>query len=204
LDNIQPSKKNGRGKRIGIIGGTFDPIHLTHLHMAEVAKLECQLDEVWFIPAKIPPHKQDKQISSATDRIAMIEKAIADTPYFHLSLIEFEREGPSYTAETMKYLTKTYPTMEFLFIIGADMVEDLPNWHHIEELARMITFIGVGRPGWEFDPHHAFAQQVRKVEMVPSYISSTLIREQKRQKKSIRFLVPDSVYHYIEEKRLYD
>jgi nicotinate-nucleotide adenylyltransferase len=204
LDNIQPSQNSDRGKRIGIIGGTFDPIHLTHLHMAEVARLECQLDEIWFMPAKLPPHKQDQQITPAKDRIAMIEKAITGLPYFDLSLIEFERDGPSYTAETMKYLTDKYPAMQFYFIIGADMVEDLPNWYHIEDLVKIITFIGVGRPGWELDPHHAFIKNVKKVEMIPSHIASTLIREQKRKKKSIRFLVPDSVYHYIEENHLYE
>jgi nicotinate-nucleotide adenylyltransferase len=204
MDNIQPSKKNEQGKRVGIIGGTFDPIHFTHLHMAEVVRLECQLDEIWFMPAKLPPHKQEQKISSAKDRITMIEKAITGIPYFDLSLIEFEREGPSYTVETIKSLTKTYPATQFFFIIGADMVEDLPNWYQIDDLVKVITFIGVGRPGWELDAEHAFTKNVKKVEMVPSHIASTLIREQRRKKKSIRFLVPDSVYHYIEEKRLYE
>jgi nicotinate-nucleotide adenylyltransferase len=191
-------------KRIGIIGGTFDPIHMTHLHMAEVARDECHLDEVWFMPAKIPPHKQNQELGLETDRIMMTKKAIADVPYFHLSLIEFEREGPSYTTDTIRDLTRSYPTHQFFFIIGADMVVDLPNWDRIDELIRMVTFIGVGRPGWEIDTQHTYTKNVTKVEMVPSHISSTLIRERKRKGKSIRFLVHDSVYQYIEEKHLYE
>lgn len=191
-------------KRIGIMGGTFDPIHITHLHMAEVVKEECSLDEVWFMPAKTPPHKQEDSISSEEDRIAMVKEAIRSVPYFQLSLIEFEREGPSYTVDTMRLLKQGYPDFIFYFIIGADMVEYLPKWDRIEELIKLATFIGVGRPEWEINQQHAFSTYVTKVEMIPSHISSTSIRERKKDGKSIRFLVPEDVYLYIEEKHLYE
>lgn len=191
-------------KRIGIMGGTFDPIHITHLHMAEVVKAECCLDEVWFMPARIPPHKREDVISSEEDRITMVEKAISSVPYFQLSLIESEREGPSYTVDTMRQLKQEYPDFIFYFIIGSDMVEYLPKWERIEELVKLVTFIGVGRPEWELDQQHAFSKYVTKVEMIPSYISSTSIRERRKDGKSIRFLVTEDVYCYIEEKHLYE
>jgi nicotinate-nucleotide adenylyltransferase len=191
-------------KRIGIMGGTFDPIHITHLHMAEVVKEECSLDEVWFMPARTPPHKQRSEISSEEDRITMVKEAIRSVPYFQLLLIEFEREGPSYTVDTMKLLKERHPAFIFHFIIGADMVEYLPKWDRIEELTKLVTFIGVGRPEWEVNQDHAYSSHVTKVEMIPSYISSTSIRRRKKDGKSIRFLVPEDVYRYIEEKHLYE
>lgn len=190
--------------RVGIVGGTFDPIHNAHLHMAEVAKVECNLDFIWFIPAQIPPHKQEQDISSADDRLKMIKLAIDPIPYFQVSLLEYERAGPSYTIETIKEFSTLYPNYRFYFIIGADMVEYLPNWIQIDELVQLVTFIGVGRPGWKLHQEHEYSQYVIKAEMVLSYISSSIIRERKERGKSVRFLVPEKVYHYIEEKGLYE
>jgi nicotinate-nucleotide adenylyltransferase len=192
-------------KRIAILGGTFDPIHYAHLRMAEVVKDEGSLDEVWFMPAKVPPHKQDKEISMGEDRIAMLRLAIDSIPYFKLSLIEFEREGPSYTVDTVRELTNRYPHNTFFFIIGADMVEYLPHWHQIKELMKLVTFIAVDRPGWNLkNLTPEIAEEVVMVDMLPSYTSSTRIRKRKKERKSIRFLVPEEVYRYIEEKRLYE
>lgn len=198
------SGKAGTASRIGLLGGSFDPIHMAHLYMAEVVKQECQLDEIWFVPAQIPPHKQDQQMTASEDRIEMIRLAIRHIPYFRLSLIEFEREGPSYTVDTIEVLLNKYPGYHFSFIIGEDMVADLPNWHRVDDLIELVALIGVARPGSGFDSDHEYAARVRRVDMLPLPISSTYIRERKRKGKSIRFLVPEAVYHYIEEKRLYE
>lgn len=196
-------KESSSGKKIGLLGGTFDPIHHTHLYIANAVKEACSLDEIWFVPAKQPPHKQKQQVTSEQDRIAMVQAAIKPVEYFKLSLIECEREGPSYTFETVSILKKRYPEHSFSFIIGADMIDYLPRWHKIDELVQIISFIGVGRPGWSLDPGHPYAKYVTKVETVQSNLSSTQIREVKEQGQSIRFLVPDQVYCYIEEKGLY-
>ncbi|GAA0354005.1 nicotinate-nucleotide adenylyltransferase [Bacillus horti] len=197
--NVQENQK----KKVGLLGGTFDPIHSTHLYVANVVRETCSLDEIWFVPAKLPPHKQDEQVSSADERIEMVRLAIQDIAGFKLSLVEHEVEGPSYTFQTVSTLQESYPDHVFSFVIGADMVEYLPKWYRIEELVEMIPFIGVGRPGWSLAPEHPYRSYVSKVETVPSHISSTLIRELKGKGQSIRFLVPEAVYRYIEEKQLY-
>lgn len=198
-------RPDSRVARIGILGGTFDPIHHAHLHMAEVAREECNLDEVWFIPTKTPPHKQDKQVSSAESRLAMLLLAIEDIPYFSVSLLEYERKQvPSYTIDTMESLVKLYPRYQFYFIIGADMIHYLPQWHRIEQLLTLVTFIGVGRPGWPLDYQLPYLEHVKQIDMIAMDISSTLIRQRIKKGKSIRFLVPEKVYAYIRERRLYE
>lgn len=190
--------------KIGILGGTFNPIHHTHLHMADVVKHHCQLDEIWFMPTKIPPHKQNEKIASKDDRIEMVRRSIKHVSYFKLCLVEFDIEGPSYTRYTMEHLQNMYPDYQFYFIIGADMVEYLPQWHKVDELIQLVHFIGVGRPGWDIDTSHPYMSYVQKVNMIPSHLSSTTIRESVREGRSIRFLVPEEVYHFIEEKGLYE
>jgi nicotinate-nucleotide adenylyltransferase len=195
------------GKRIGILGGTFDPVHLTHLHMAEVAREECHLDEVWFLPAQLPPHKENKQISVAAHRLEMLNLAVSSVPYFKVCLVEFEREGTSYTIDTMEELVRLHQNDEFFFIIGADMVEYLPKWYKLEELVELVSFIGIGRPGWALCLDNSIDALVEpkliKVDMLTSSLSSTYIRQRIVSGKSIRFLVPEAVYKYIEENNIY-
>ncbi|MDQ0339590.1 nicotinate-nucleotide adenylyltransferase [Caldalkalibacillus uzonensis] len=190
-------------RKIGLLGGTFDPVHLTHLHMAEVARDECNLDEVWFVPANVPPHKQDRPVTPGEERIEMLKLAIEHIPYFKLSLVEFERKGPSFTIDTIKELRRIHPHCCFSFIIGGDMVENLPEWHQIEELVKLVRFIGIRRPESRSNPGAEWENYVDFVDMVPSYVSSSLIRERRQQGKSIRFLVPEPVYQYIERQGLY-
>lgn len=190
--------------KIGLLGGTFDPIHLTHLHMAEVVKDECELDEVWFVPAYEPPHKQAPQATGHEDRMDMLQQAVDNVPYFKVCTIEYEREGVSYTINTVKELKKHYPQHQFYFVIGADMVEQLPSWEGIDELVKLITFIGVGRPQRKLRTDPRYQPFIERVDMVPSFLSSSLIRERKKEGKTIRYLVPEQVYRYIEERRLYE
>ncbi|RDW21737.1 nicotinate-nucleotide adenylyltransferase [Oceanobacillus chungangensis] len=185
-------------RRIGILGGTFDPPHLGHLLIAEEVRLTLDLEEIWFIPTYTPPHK-DEAKTSATDRINMLDKALGSNPFFKINTIEVERLGKSYTFDTMIMLTEEFPEDEFYFIIGADMVEYLPNWHKIEELVNIVQFVGVKRSGYKLQTEYP----VIEVEIPLIDISSSMLRERLRSQQSVKYLVPDVVTNYIREKALY-
>lgn len=189
-------------KQIGVFGGTFDPIHFGHLLAAEQAREQAQLDEIWFMPARIPPHKERGGIASEQHRYNMVELAIADHSAFQATDIELKREGPSYTIDTMECLTRQHPELSFSFIIGGDMVEMLPKWRRYEDLIQLVHFIGLYRPGSRYDQHHMSAF-VTLVEMPAWDLSSTLIREKVAAGKSIRYLLPQTVETYIKEHGLY-
>lgn len=191
------------GRKIGLLGGTFDPVHLAHLHMAEVAKEECGLEEIWFVPAKSPPHKQGQPLTPAEHRLAMLRLAIEEVPYFKLCLVEFEREGPSYTIDTVIALQNRHPFDQFYFIIGEDMAASLDRWERIDQLLMRITFIVLTRPGVTKGDWAPWQERIIHVPMLPSHLSSTLIRKRVQEGKSIRFLVPEKVYAYIAQHRLY-
>lgn len=186
--------------KVGIIGGTFDPPHIGHLLIANDVRQKLSLDEIWFMPNHIPPHKQNKSITPTPIRVEMIKAAVATNSSFRLETIELQREGPSYTYDTMMLLVKEYPNTRFYFIIGADMVEYLPKWHNIEKLLEIITFVGVKRPGYSFSSEYP----VLEVETPQMDISSTLIRKRVQEGWTSQYLVPDQVKEIIEEKRLYE
>lgn len=191
----------------GIMGGTFDPIHTGHLLAAERAREEAGLDEVWFMPAGTPPHKPNAPKAPARHRLGMVEAAIAGNRYFRAEPIELHRDGPSYTVDTMKELKELYPDRDFYYIIGADMVQYLPHWVRINELAAMIRFIGLARPGYSADTGSLPAELRSSVISVPMPqvdISSTMIRDMRSRGRSVKYLVPDAVLAYIEENRLYE
>lgn len=184
------------------MGGTFDPIHCGHLLAAEQAREQAGLDEVWFMPTHIPPHKRSDGLTPAQQRLQMVQLAIADHEAFRVTDVELQREGPSYTYDTMVRLVSAYPDCRFSFIIGGDMVEILPKWYHYEDLIRLIRFIGLARPGSHMDRESN--EHVTFVEMPVWDISSTLIRTRAQEGKSIRYLVPRSVERYIKENRFYE
>ncbi|TYS59194.1 nicotinate-nucleotide adenylyltransferase [Sutcliffiella horikoshii] len=186
--------------KVGLIGGTFDPPHVGHLLIANDVRQKLSLDEIWFMPNHIPPHKQNKSVTPTPIRVKMIEAAVASNSCFRVETIELQREGPSYTYDTMMLLAKKYPDTRFYFIIGADMVEYLPKWHNIEKLLKIITFIGVKRPGYTFSSEYP----VLEVETPQMDISSTLIRKRVQEGWTSQYLVPDKVKEIIEEKRLYE
>ncbi|UNK20005.1 nicotinate-nucleotide adenylyltransferase [Paenibacillus sp. N3/727] len=191
--------------KVGIMGGTFDPIHIGHMLAAEAARDVYQLDEVWFMPSHIPPHKLE---SGATGqiRLEMTSEAVSGHPSFRTLDFEIERGGVSYTVDTVTELRRAYPHIEFTFIIGADMVNYLPKWHRIDELAGMLHFIGVNRPGSSLDVNllPSFLQKVVKIADMPLVdISSTLIRKRVAAGESIRYMVPDRVYDYIVRSGIY-
>ena len=187
-------------KRIGIMGGTFDPPHNGHLLIANEVLLALQLEEVWFMPNNIPPHKEYNQLISNEERVKLLTLAIEDHADFHLQAIELEREGPSYTYETIQLLREKYADSEFYFIIGADMVEYLPNWHKIDELLSLIRFVGVKRPGYTFTTPY----KILSVDIPQFDVSSSMLRERFAKKINTKYLLPENVRHYIEEKKLYE
>ncbi|MFC5988901.1 nicotinate-nucleotide adenylyltransferase [Marinicrinis lubricantis] len=191
---------------MGIMGGTFDPVHLGHLIAAEQARLEVGLDEVWFLPSNLPPHKQHSPLVQAEQRCHMVELAIENHPAFKLEPMELEREGKSYTVDTAKELFQRFPEHQFHFIIGADMVNDLPHWFKVEEIVKYMSFIGLERAGHTMNLQALpdwLQPYIRTAPMPFIEISSTDIRERLQSGKSIRYLVPDAVYDYIEENGWY-
>ncbi|WP_409341407.1 nicotinate-nucleotide adenylyltransferase [Paenibacillus sp. MBLB4367] len=194
-------------KKVGIMGGTFDPIHLGHLIAAEEARSGAGLDEVWFMPSNVPPHKPNAPKASPSERLDMVREAIEGHPMFRAIDIELTLGGTSYTSETMAVLRGLHPDIVFSYIIGADMVMYLPKWHQIGELVRQIGFIGLQRPGYDLQPEllpDSIRDKVTLVPMIPIELSSTEIRERMRTGRAIRFLVPEPVRTYIERNGLYE
>ncbi len=187
-------------KKIGILGGTFDPPHNGHLLIANEVLDVLSLDEVWFMPNQEPPHKLKSNGASTQNRIEMLELAIDGHPNFQIEKIELERTGRSYTIDTMKLVKERYPSDEFYFIIGADMVEYLPKWNKIDELVKMVQFVGVNRPDYlEESPYPIINVTVPEIG-----VSSKLVRNRIKEERTIRYLVPDLVRTYIEENMLYE
>jgi nicotinate-nucleotide adenylyltransferase len=195
--------------KIGIMGGTFDPIHLGHLIAAEQARENMGLDEVWFMPAYHPPHKSEQPLAAPNQRLQMVEIAIQGHSAFRTTDIELRRKGISYTIDTVRHLVDLFPNHSFYFIIGADMVHFLPKWFEIEEIIKHVRFIGLSRHGFsldDLDKQQISDSVLNAVHFIPMplvEISSTLIRESCRRDKSIRFLLPERVRQFIKENHLY-
>lgn len=194
--------------RIGLMGGTFDPIHIGHLAAAEYAREAAGLDEVWFMPALTPPHKDKPDKGAAPEqRLEMVNLAAQGHPAFQLCDIEIRKGGISFSVDTVRLLKKRYPEHEFYFIIGADMVQYLPKWYKIDELLQMVVFIGLRRPGYVMEdgelPPGISERAVVIYDMPQIEVSSTWIRSRIDQGQSIRYWVPEAVREYIEVNRLY-
>ncbi|QDT44326.1 Nicotinate-nucleotide adenylyltransferase [Gimesia alba] len=197
--------------RIGIFGGTFDPVHYAHLLLAEQSREQANLDEVWLIPAGSPPHKESTGISSGKQRREMLDFAIAGNPAFVIKDLELHREGPSYTVETLRQLKETHPDDEFFLIVGADSVRDLHTWREPEAILELAKLIGVNRPNISLPDLTELTQKfgddvIAKILWVtiPGIdISSTDIRKRVRENKSVRYMTPRAVEVYIHNNRLY-
>jgi nicotinate-nucleotide adenylyltransferase len=187
-------------KKIGILGGTFDPPHIGHLVVANEVLDALQLDEVRFMPNHVPPHKKKTMDISDGDRLAMLHYAIDGNEFFSVETIEMERKGTSFTYETIQLLRQREPDHEFYFIIGADMIEYLPKWHKIDELIELITFVGVKRPTYNERTEYP----IMMVEIPEMLISSSKIREKIKGCKTTKYLLPEKVIRYIEENDLYE
>lgn len=196
--------------RVGMIGGTFDPIHAGHLILAEQARDQLALAQVVFVPAGQPPHKPKKQITAAHHRLAMVELAIADYDAFAVSRIDLDREGPCYSVDTITLLQESWgPEAKIYFLIGEDSLRDLPKWHQPDRLLRLCQIVAVQRPGYSVDPNALDKQLAGAADRIQTIasplidISSTEIRERVRENRSIRYLVPEPVRRYIEQHNLY-
>ncbi|EFM12708.1 nicotinate (nicotinamide) nucleotide adenylyltransferase [Paenibacillus curdlanolyticus YK9] len=202
----QASQGGGRKQQIGIMGGTFDPVHVGHLLAAETALDQCGLDQVWFIPTNVPPLKAGDQGTDAETRLRLVRLAIKSQPRFQALPIELERGGVSYSIDTVEALHAAYPEHDFHYIIGSDRIHDLPQWHRIDELTALVRFIGVERPNEPVDLAvlpEAIRTRVTMAAMPPMGISSTDIRQRLLTGQSARYLVPDTVYHEIIVEGLY-
>ncbi len=198
------------GVRVGIIGGTFDPIHYGHLIIAEEARVKVGLARVIFIPAGNPPHKLRRPYSPAHHRYRMVELAIASNPYFEVSPIEVNRPGPSYSVDTVRMLREEMgPGVELYFIMGVDSLAGILTWHRPEELIKLCRIIAVNRPGYGVDIDAldqvlpGIKKQVIFIKAPEIGISSTEIQERVRAGLPIRYLVPPEVERYIYEHNLY-
>lgn len=194
---------------LGVIGGTFDPIHLAHLIVAEEARTRFALDKVIFVPAGQPPHKPKHPVSEAVHRYAMAVLATACNPAFDVSRIEIEREGLSYSVDTIRSLKKAYGSdTEIRFIIGADEALDLPNWHEAESLPALARFVVAPRPGTDLAELKCrlpsrFYDALDFLPMPTIDISATNLRARVAAGESIKYLVPELVEAYIRKQRLY-
>jgi len=186
-------------KRVGILGGTFNPPHLGHLIIADQVADQLDLDEVLFMPDATPPHVDKKLAIDAKDRAKMVAASIHNNPRFHLELSEIMRGGVSYTYDTMLELRRRHPENDYFFIIGGDMVAYLPKWHRIAELQKIVKFVGVRREGYEIKSDFP----VIWVDVPLIDVSSTLIRKKIRNHHSIHYLVTPGVEQYIKEHQLY-
>ena len=198
--------------KIGIMGGTFDPIHNGHLMLGEYAYKEFQLDRIWFLPNGNPPHKSDDTIESQTkNRVEMVKRAISETEYFSMQLYEVENKDLHYSYKTMKYFKENYPDHEFYFIIGADSLFSIETWMHPELLLKNCIILAAFRDDKGRDEmlaqirylNQKYEADIRLLNTPNVDISSSEIREMLKEGQSIEGIVPDSVLAYIEEKQLY-
>ncbi len=188
-------------KRIGILGGTFNPLHIGHLAIAEVAQEQMDLDQVIFVPAAQPPHKRIVHLASAQDRLEMVRLSIKNNPKFALSDYEVKKGGKSYTIDTVKYFRQTLgDEAKLFFILGGDAAAELKTWRQLDDIMRHVSFVVVNRPGHDDCaadiPHHS-------ISMPGLDIASSYIRRRIQQGKSIKYLVPDEVFRYIEKHHIY-
>ena len=200
---------DGRPARLGIMGGTFDPIHVGHLACAEQAREAFRLDAVVFVPASVPVFKKDRDVAPAQDRLAMCRLATRKNPAFDVSDLEIRRGGDTFTVDTLRQLREHYPSnVELWFITGADAVADIARWHDSSALAYLARFIAVTRPGYELtaaqrERIEAMHFQVEHLEVTALAVSSSDVRRRVRAGRSARYLTLQCVYDYILEHGLY-
>jgi len=194
---------------IGVLGGTFDPVHIGHLVVAEEARIKLGLSEVFFVPAGQPWLKLDRNITAAVHRVEMVRCAIADNPHFKLCTLEVERPGPSYTVDTLTMLRKQLGSeASFFFILGRDTLAELPLWKEPQKLVQLCRLVVPPRLGSKDLKHLETAipgllDKVIQLDMPVIGISSSEIRQRIAQGLTIRYLVPDKVAEYIAKQKLY-
>ncbi len=199
--------------RVGIFGGTFDPVHLGHLILAEQCREQGRLDQVWFVPAPRPPHKRDEALTRFDQRVEMIHLAIAGQPAFRVDEIEKERSGPSYTVETVAELRRRHPADDFALLIGSDTLAEIHTWYEPARLLSMVGLLVMNRPGYPTRTAEQIRAALRLPESAPVRvevlgsplidIASRDLRARAAAGRSLRYLVPRAIEVYIAERYLY-
>ncbi|MDK2901283.1 putative nicotinate-nucleotide adenylyltransferase [Koleobacter methoxysyntrophicus] len=198
--------------RIGIMGGTFDPIHYGHLVTAEAVRTNYNLDYVIFVPTGKPPHKKEYEVTDSSHRYLMTVLATVTNPFFEVSRIEIDREGVSYTIDTIKQFKQIFGNKASLFFIsGADAILEIITWKQVDALLDLCYFVAATRPGYELSELNKKIEYIKKVykrniyslEVPAMAISSTDIRKRVKEGRSIKYLLPESVEHYIIKNGLY-
>jgi nicotinate-nucleotide adenylyltransferase len=199
--------------RLGLLGGSFDPVHYGHLLLAECCRQQCRLDAVWFVPAAVPPHKQDRTLSTAADRIEMLKLAIGGHEAFSVWPGEIERGGVSYTVDTLQQLHDEQPQRELFFLMGADSLADLPTWREPRRICELAIPIIVRRVGSPQPDDTVLAKMMsaarlemarqNRVEMPTVDLSSSDLRRRVAAGQSIRYRTPRAVEKYIQTQGLY-
>lgn len=202
----QPEKR-----RIGLMGGTFDPVHHGHLVAAEEARYQFGMEKVIFIPAGKPPHKTRQDISPPEHRLEMTRLAVSSNPHFTISDLEIKREGLSYTIDTVRAMKEVYAGWEIFFITGSDAVLEILTWKNVEGLLRECFFVAATRPGFNLEAlghklshlsREALAK-IKTIEVPALAISSTDIRHRVREGRPIKYLLPEAVEKFIFKNKLY-
>jgi len=188
-------------KRIGILGGTFNPIHIGHLTIAQMVCEQLKLDKVLFVPSYLPPHKSGKNVVSAKNRYHMVRLAIRGNPHFEISDFEIRKEGKSFSIETVSYFHDLFPQgTKFFFIVGSDLLPMLHMWKRVDEILKIASFVAVHRPGFKGKKSKVKA----KLITIPGLqTSSSYVRQRITAKKTVKYLVPDNILKYIKDKKLY-
>ncbi|WPF65592.1 MULTISPECIES: nicotinate-nucleotide adenylyltransferase [unclassified Corynebacterium] len=203
------NNREATAPRIGVMGGTFDPIHHGHLAAASEAADQCGLDGVVFVPTGQPWQKVDKKVSAAEDRYLMTALATAEDERFSVSRVDIERGGNTYTIDTLRDLRAQFPQAELFFIAGADALSGITSWRNWQEVLSLARFIGVTRPGYELTrddlplEYSKYGDRITLVQAPGLDISSTQCRRRRQQGRPIRYLVPGAVARYIEQNGLY-
>ncbi len=186
--------------KIGILGGTFNPIHYGHLILGEQVLGQLKLDRVIFVPTFLPPHKSDKEVISAKHRLMMIQLAVKANKHFAVSDVEMRRKGKSYTVDTLRQIKKKFPSADLFFICGSDLVSEIPRWKDVDEIYKLAKFVLAKRPGFG---KRLSGESFLKINVAQVDISSSSIRDLVKQGRSILYLTPYVVVKYIEKHKLY-
>lgn len=196
---LEIKEKDKNRKQIGILGGNFNPIHNAHLIVADQVRQQLGLDKVFLMPEYLPPHVDTKSTIDEKHRLEMVKLAIDSVEGLDVETLELERKGVSYTYDTMKLLIEKNPDVDYYFIIGADMVDYLPKWHKIDELVKMVQFVGVQRPKYKAGTSYPLIW----VDVPLMDISSSMIRQFIKSKRQPNYLLPKAVLEYINKEGLY-
>lgn len=196
---LEPEIKNKKRKQVGILGGNFNPVHNAHLVVADQVRQQLGLDKVLLMPEYLPPHVDAKGTIAEHHRLKMLELAIEGIEGLEIETIELERKGISYTYDTMLLLNERDPDTDYYFIIGADMVDYLPKWHRIDELVKIVQFVGVQRPRYKAGTSYP----VIWVDVPLMDISSSMVRDFVAKGRTPNFMLPKPVLDYIKKEGLY-